>query len=78
MFEDNQNSITLPGAIAMGTGVMIGAGILALRGQMAEFAGPLFPLSFLLFTIPPGCRLPQALCFPSSAFSSVRCSLPSQ
>ena len=32
----------------MGTGVMIGAGIFALTGQIAEMAGPLFPLSFIL------------------------------
>ena len=32
----------------MGTGVMIGAGILALTGQIAEVAGSLFPLSFLV------------------------------
>ncbi len=30
----------------MGTGVMIGAGIFALTGQIAQLAGPLFPLSF--------------------------------
>ncbi|WP_051241592.1 APC family permease [Stappia stellulata] len=42
-----KDSITLPGAVAMGTGVMIGAGILALTGQMAELAGPIFPLSFV-------------------------------
>lgn len=41
------NSITLLGAISMGTGVMIGAGIFALTGQIAELAGPLFPLAFL-------------------------------
>jgi len=41
------NSITLQGAIAMGTGVMIGAGIFALTGQIAELAGPWFPLSFI-------------------------------
>nr|WP_301299122.1 APC family permease [Qipengyuania citrea] len=35
------------GGIAMGTGVMIGAGIFALTGQIAELAGPLFPLSFI-------------------------------
>ena len=40
-------SITLLGGIAMGTGVMIGAGIFALTGQIAELAGPLFPLSFI-------------------------------
>ena len=43
-----KNSITLPGAVAMGTGVMIGAGIFALTGQIAELAGPLFPLSFVI------------------------------
>jgi amino acid transporter len=37
--EYEKNSITLPGAIAMGTGVMIGAGIFALTGQIAELAG---------------------------------------
>lgn len=42
-----RNSLTLTGAIAMGTGVMIGAGIFALTGQVAELAGPIFPLSFL-------------------------------
>lgn len=42
-----QGSITLGGAVAMGTGVMIGAGIFALTGQMAELAGPLFPLAFI-------------------------------
>jgi amino acid transporter len=31
----------------MGTGVMIGAGIFALTGQVAEFSGALFPLAFL-------------------------------
>ena len=45
--EYKANSITLPGAIAMGTGVMIGAGIFALTGQIAELAGPLFPLAFI-------------------------------
>lgn len=43
-----ENSLTLMGAVAMGTGVMIGAGIFALTGQIAEFAGPLFPLAFLV------------------------------
>ncbi|WP_457594590.1 APC family permease [Hydrogenimonas sp.] len=40
-------SLSLVGAVSMGTGVMIGAGILALTGQIAELAGPLFPLAFL-------------------------------
>ncbi|WP_373086113.1 APC family permease [Sneathiella sp.] len=42
-----KNSLTLIGAVSMGTGVMIGAGILALTGQIAELAGSLFPLAFL-------------------------------
>ena len=40
-------SISLGGAVAMGTGVMIGAGIFALTGQIAQLAGPLFPLAFV-------------------------------
>ncbi len=42
-----ENSLTLVGAVALGTGVMIGAGIFALTGQMAEMTGVLFPLAFL-------------------------------
>jgi amino acid transporter len=40
MAEDQKkDSITQPGAFAMGAGVMIGAGIFALTGQIAEHAG---------------------------------------
>ena len=46
-----ENSLTLVGAVSMGTGVMIGAGILALTGQIAELAGALFPLAFLAAAI---------------------------
>ena len=42
-----EGSISLGGAVAMGTGVMIGAGIFALTGQIAQLAGPLFPLAFI-------------------------------
>ena len=35
-----KNSLTLAGTVAMGTGVMIGAGIFALTGQVAEISGP--------------------------------------
>ncbi|WP_286190321.1 APC family permease [Labrenzia sp. R4_2] len=42
-----EGSITISGAVAMGTGVMIGAGIFALTGQIAELAGPLFPVAFV-------------------------------
>lgn len=41
------NSLSLMGAVALGTGVMIGAGIFALTGQIAEQAGGLFPYAFL-------------------------------
>lgn len=49
-----ENSITLTGAISMGTGVMIGAGIFALTGQIAELAGHWFPLSFVAGAIVTG------------------------
>ncbi|MEX2524848.1 MAG: APC family permease [Gammaproteobacteria bacterium] len=42
-----KDSLTLAGAVSLGTGVMIGAGIFALTGQMAEITGALFPLAFL-------------------------------
>lgn len=45
------NSLTLMGTVAMGTGVMIGAGIFALTGQVAEQAGPAFPAAFLLAAV---------------------------
>lgn len=49
--EDQQykkNSLSLLGSIALGTGVMIGAGIFALLGQVAELSGQWFPIAFLL------------------------------
>lgn len=48
------NSLSLTGSVAMGTGVMIGAGIFALTGQVAEHAGGLFPLAFLVAAIVAG------------------------
>jgi amino acid transporter len=42
-----KNSLSLFGAVAMGTGVMIGAGLFALTGQLAQHAGGLFPLAFV-------------------------------
>lgn len=42
-----KGSLTLSGSIAMGTGVIIGAGIFALTGQVAELAGGLFPLAIV-------------------------------
>ena len=40
-------SLSLFGAVAMGTGVMIGAGIFALTGQVAALAGEWFPFAFI-------------------------------
>ncbi|MDA3874373.1 MAG: APC family permease [Kiritimatiellae bacterium] len=48
MKHSKKESLSLWGAVSMGTGVMIGAGIFALTGQMAELAGSWFPLAFLL------------------------------
>ena len=45
--DDRERRITLLGGVSMGTGVMIGAGIFALTGQIAELAGPAFPWAFL-------------------------------
>lgn len=45
------DSLSLLGTIAMGTGVMIGAGIFALTGQVAELAGGLFPIAFLVAAV---------------------------
>lgn len=45
------DSLSLAATVAMGTGVMIGAGIFALTGQVAEYAGALFPLAFLLAAV---------------------------
>lgn len=54
MGQDEQyreDSLSLGGAVAMGTGVMIGAGIFALTGQVAELAKGLFPVAFLAAAI---------------------------
>lgn len=52
--EYEENSLSLTGSLAMGTGVMIGAGIFALTGQVAEQVGGLFPLAFLAAAIVAG------------------------
>jgi len=57
-------SLSLVGAVSLGTGVMIGAGIFALTGQVAELAGELFPLALLL----------SALVAAFSAYSYVKMS----
>lgn len=45
--EDAPGTLTLIGAVSLGTGVMIGAGIFALTGQTARLAGDLFPVAFV-------------------------------
>lgn len=47
----SRDSLTLTGAVAMGTGVMIGAGIFALTGQVAELAREWFPVAFLIAAV---------------------------
>ncbi|WP_420452855.1 APC family permease [Ilumatobacter sp.] len=47
MSDEQHSKITLSGAVSMGTGVMIGAGVFALMGQVAGTAGRWFPLAFL-------------------------------
>lgn len=46
-----KGSLTLWGAIAMGTGVMVGAGLFALTGQVAELAREWFALAFLVAAV---------------------------
>ncbi len=47
MKQPMQNKLSLMGSVSLGTGVMIGAGIFVLMGQIAELVGEVFPLAFL-------------------------------
>ena len=47
MPDYKKNSITLTGAVGLGTGVMISAGIFALLGQVAALGGSWFPFIFI-------------------------------
>lgn len=42
-----KDKLSLIGSISLGTGVMIGAGIFVLMGQIAELVGDLFPIAFI-------------------------------
>ena len=44
---EKNNKLSLIGSISLGTGVMIGAGIFVLMGQIAELVGDLFPIAFI-------------------------------
>jgi len=48
MSQYEKDSLNVRGAVALGTGVMIGAGIFALLGQVAELSGTWFPYIFLI------------------------------
>lgn len=48
MAEYKKNSLSLKGSVFLGTGVMIGAGIFALLGQVAELSGEWFPVLFII------------------------------
>lgn len=47
MKNASRNKLSLLGSVSLGTGVMIGAGIFVLMGQIAELVGSLFPFAFL-------------------------------
>lgn len=47
MKEGVVKKLSLSGSVSLGTGVMIGAGIFVLMGQIAELVGALFPFAFL-------------------------------
>ncbi len=42
-----KQKLSLTGSVSLGTGVMIGAGIFVLMGQIAELIGDLFPIAFV-------------------------------
>ncbi|MCS3843831.1 APC family permease [Microbacterium sp. AK031] len=63
---DNDEKISLAGSISLGTGVMIGAGIFALVGQVAGFAGDWFPMAFLA-----GAGVAAASSYAYARYSSV-------
>ncbi|GMR06056.1 MAG: APC family permease [Gammaproteobacteria bacterium] len=52
--QEAKVKLSLIGSVSLGTGVMIGAGIFVLMGQIAELVGGLFPLAFVAGAIVSG------------------------
>ncbi|SRX55088.1 APC family permease [Aequorivita sp. CIP111184] len=67
--KGENNKLSLIGSISLGTGVMIGAGIFVLMGQIAELVGDLFPIAFIAGAIVVGFSSYSYVKF-SSAFPS--------
>lgn len=64
--SEQDTKISLAGSVALGTGVMIGAGIFALVGQVAGLAGDWFPVAFLA-----GAAVAAASSYAYARYSSV-------
>ena len=47
ILKKTNHKLSLLGSVSLGTGVMIGAGIFVLMGQIAELVGDLFPIAFI-------------------------------
>ncbi|MEP1151940.1 MAG: APC family permease [Balneola sp.] len=46
--QKSKEKLSLTSSVSLGTGVMIGAGIFVLMGQIAELVGDLFPIAFIV------------------------------
>lgn len=77
MSNYKENSLISLGAIGLGTGVMISAGIFALLGQVAELAGMWFPFIFIVGGIVTGFSaysyVKMSNEFPSAGGIGIRC-----
>ncbi len=69
MSSYKKNSITLVGSVALGTGVMIGAGIFALVGQVTQLSGQYVIIAFMLGATVSGFSAYSYVCL-SNAFPS--------
>lgn len=67
--KTNTQKLSLMSSVSLGTGVMIGAGIFVLMGQIAELVGDLFPLAFIAGAI--------VVCFSSYSYIKFSNAFPS-